>query len=172
MSHIAMHQPTQQIRVGNIISTSSPAMERRKVKRLKSWKKCCAQHKHDEQQSMPQTGVSVNSRIDMVFTAYCESHYPCLVQLNDNLAEDLYQETAVIVLELLRQLDLGTVPNQGKIYEQAESYLDRWVESQIRQNAAYACSCEEMERVEEEMEYNNSDTSPFGNVDMSAYMDY
>ena len=172
MSHIAMHQPTQQIRVGNIISTSSHAMERRKVKRLKSWKKCCAQHKHDEQQSIPQTGVSVNSRIDMVFTTYCESHYPCLVQLNDNLAEDLYQETAVIVLELLRQLDLGTIPNQGKIYEQAESYLDRWVESQIRQNAAYACSCEEMERVEEEMEYNNSDTSPFGNVDMSAYMDY
>ena len=172
MSHIAMHQPTQQIRVGNIISTSSHAMERRKVKRLKSWKKCCAQHKHDEQQSIPQTGVSVNSRIDMVFTSYCESHYPCLVQLNDNLAEDLYQETAVIVLELLRQLDLGAVPNQGKIYEQAESYLDRWVESQIRQNAAYACSCEEMERVEEEMEYNNSDTSPFGNVDMSAYMDY
>ena len=172
MSHIAMHQPTQQIRVGNIISTSSHAMERRKVKRLKSWKKCCAQHKHDEQQSIPQTGVSVNSRIDMVFTAYCESHYSCLVQLNDNLAEDLYQETAVIVLELLRQLDLGTIPNQGKIYEQAESYLDRWVESQIRQNAAYACSCEEMERVEEEMEYNNSDTSPFGNVDMSAYMDY
>lgn len=172
MSHIAMHQPTQQIRVGNIISMSSPAMERRKVKRLKSWKKCCAQHKHDAQQSMPQTGVSVNSRIDIVFTAYCESHYPCLVQLNDNLAEDLYQETAVIVLELLRQLDLGTIPNQGKIYEQAESYLDHWVESQIRQNAAYACSCEEMERVEEEMEYNNSDTSPFGNVDMSAYMDY
>ena len=172
MSHIAMHQPTQQIRVGNIISTSSHAMERRKVKRLKSWKKCCAQHKHDAQQSMPQTGVSVNSRIDIVFTAYCESHYPCLVQLNDNLAEDLYQETAVIVLELLRQLDLGAVPNQGKIYEQAETYLDHWVESQIRQNAAYACSCEEMERVEEEMEYNNSDTSPFGNVDMSAYMDY
>ena len=172
MSHIAMHQPTQQIRVGNIISMSSPAMERRKVKRLKSWKKCCAQHKHDEQQSKPQTGVSVNSRIDMVFTAYCESHYPCLVQLNDNLAEDLYQETAVIVLELLRQLDLGIIPNQGKIYEQAESYLDRWVESQIRQNAAYACSCEEMERVEEEMEYNNSDTRPFGNVDMSAYTDY
>ena len=172
MSHKAMHQPTQQIRVGNIISTSSHAMERRKVKRLKSWKKCCAQHKHDTQQSTPQTGVSVNSRIDMVFTTYCESHYPCLVQLNDNLAEDLYQETAVIVLELLRQLDLGIIPNQGKIYEQAESYLDRWVESQIRQNAAYACSCEEMERVEEEMEYNNSDTSPFGNVDMSAYMDY
>lgn len=172
MSHKAMHQLTQQIRVGNIISMSSPAMERRKVKRLKSWKKCCAQHKHDVQQPMPQTGVSVNSRIDMVFTAYCESHYPCLVQLNDNLAEDLYQETAVIVLELLRQLDLGTVPNQGKIYEQAESYLDHWVESQIRQNAAYACSCEEMERVEEEMEYNNSDTSPFGNADMSAYTDY
>ena len=172
MSHIAMHQPTQRIRVGNIISMSSHAMERQKVKRLKSWKKCCAQHKHDEQPSIPQTGVSVNSRIDMVFTAYCESHYPCLIQLNDNLAEDLYQETAVIVLELLRQLDLGTVPNQGKIYEQAESYLDHWVESQIRQNAAYACSCEEMERVEEEMEYNNSDTSPFGNVDMSAYMDY
>lgn len=172
MSHIAMHQPTQHIRVGNIISMSSPAMERRKVKRLKSWKKWCAQHKHNVQQFIPQTGVSVNSRIDMVFTAYCESHYPCLVQLNDNLAEDLYQETAVIVLELLRQLDLGTVPNQGKIYEQAESYLDHWVESQIRQNAAYACSCEEMERVEEEMEYNNSDTSPFGNVDMSAYMDY
>lgn len=172
MSHKAMHQLTQQIRVGNIISMSSPAMERRKVKRLKSWKKCCAQHKHDVQQPMPQTGVSVNSRIDMVFTAYCESHYPCLVQLNDNLAEDLYQETAVIVLELLRQLDLGTVPNQGKIYEQAESYLDHWVESQIRQNAAYACSCEEMERAEEEMEYNNSDTSPFGNADMSAYTDY
>lgn len=172
MSHIAMHQLTQQIHVGNIISMSSHAMERRKVKRLKSWKKCCAQHKHDEQQSMPQTGVSVNSRIDMVFTAYCESHYPCLVQLNDNLAEDLYQETAVIVLELLRQLDLGTIPNQGKIYEQAESYLDHWVESQIRQNAAYACSCEEMERVEEEMEYSNSDTSPFGNADMSAYTDY
>lgn len=172
MSHNAMHQPTQQIRVGNIISKSSPAMERRKVKRLKSWKKCCAQHKHDEQQSMPQTGVSVNSRIDMVFTTYCESHYPCLVQLNDNLAEDLYQETAVIVLELLRQLDLGTIPNQGKIYEQAESYLDRWVESQIRQNAAYACSCEEMERAEEELEYNNSDTSPFGNADMSAYTEY
>ena len=121
---------------------------------------------------MPQTGVSVNSRIDMVFTTYCESHYPCLVQLNDNLAEDLYQETAVIVLELLRQLDLGTVPNQGKIYEQAESYLDHWVESQIRQNAAYACSCEEMERAEEELEYNNSDTSPFGNADMSAYTEY
>ena len=172
MSHKAMHRPTQQIRVGSIIPMSSHAMERRKVKRLKSWKKCCAQHKHDEQQSIPQTGVSVNSRIDMVFTTYCESHYPCLVQLNDNLAEDLYQETAVIVLELLRQLDLGTVPNQGKIYEQAESYLDHWVESQIRQNAAYACSCEEMERVEEEMEYNNSDTSPFGNADMSTYTNY
>lgn len=172
MSHKAMHRPTQQIRVGSIIPMSSHAMERRKVKRLKSWKKCCAQHKHDEQQSIPQTGVSVNSRIDMVFTTYCESHYPCLIQLNDNLAEDLYQETAVIVLELLRQLDLGTVPNQGKIYEQAESYLDHWVESQIRQNAAYACSCEEMERVEEEMEYNNSDTSPFGNADMSAYTNY
>ena len=172
MSHKAMHRPTQQIRVGSIIPMSSHAMERRKVKRLISWKKCCDQHKHDEQQSIPQTGVSVNSRIDMVFTTYCESHYPCLIQLNDNLAEDLYQETAVIVLELLRQLDLGTVPNQGKIYEQAESYLDHWVESQIRQNAAYACSCEEMERVEEEMEYNNSDTSPFGNADMSTYTNY
>lgn len=172
MSHIAMHQPTHRIRVGNILSNSDTTTERRKVKRLKSWKKCCAQHKHDVQQSMPQTGVSVNSRIDMVFTTYCESHYPCLVQLNDNLAEDLYQETAVIVLELLRQLEHGTIPNQGKIYEQAESYLDHWVESQIRQNAEYACSCEEMERVEEEMEYNNSDTSPFGNVDMSAYISY
>lgn len=172
MSHKAMHQPTPQIRVGNTISMSSHTMERRKVKRLKSWKKCCAQHKHDVQQSMPQTGVSVNSRIDMVFTTYCESHYPCLVQLNDNLAEDLYQETAVIVLELLRQLDFGTVPNQGKIYEQAESYLDHWVESQIQQNAAYVCNCEEMERIEEEMEYNNSDTSPFGNANMSTYTDY
>lgn len=171
MSHTAMHQPTHRIRVGNIISNPD-ATERRKVKRLKSWKKSCAQHKHDAQHSMPQTGVSVNSRIDMVFTTYCENHYPCLVQLNDNLAEDLYQETAVIVLELLRQLEHGAIPNQGKIYEQAESYLDHWVESQIQQNVEYACSCEEMERVEEEMEYNSSDTSPFGNVDMSAYLSY
>ena len=87
--------------------------------------------------------VSIESRIEQVYNQFIRSaREELLPELSilggEGILEDIYQETAVIVIELMSRLPADAVPNQNEIYKEAETYLHEWIKSQVLQRC---CGC-------------------------------
>ena len=86
--------------------------------------------------------ISTETRIEQVYNQFIEvandELLPDLIFIGgEDILEDIYQETAVIVMELLSRLPTGVVPSQNDIYMAAEEYLREWIKSQVTQR----CGC-------------------------------
>lgn len=96
--------------------------------------------------------VSPEIRIEQVYHQFMEvANEELLADLifigGEDIMEDIYQETAVIVLELLDRLPAGTVPSQNEIYTAAEDYLREWIKSQVSQRCGCGYSYSELVRL-------------------------
>ena len=86
--------------------------------------------------------ISTETRIEQVYNRFMEvandELLPDLILIGgEDVLEDIYQETAVIVMELLSRLPAGVIPSQNDIYVAAEEYLREWIKSQVAQR----CGC-------------------------------
>ena len=109
--------------------------------------------------------ISVETRIDAVFHRFICDYEELLEYASEDLLNDLQQETAVAVLEVIGSTAVGTLVNQGKLYAACENYLAGWVVQQLNADADTISYTELVSRIDNADE----DTSRCRRCDCTDY---